>query len=89
MARGAQHAPAGWSAFSSLPAMARGIPLYSTWTGADSLVAHFAGMGGRVPELRGCHPDGGEPAGAFVADVVGRHRAAASASGGRGLKRRG
>ena len=65
--------------------MAQGIPLYSTWTGPGSQILHFAGRGGRVPELRGCPPDGGEPADAFVSDVVGRYRAVVARDGPQAL----
>ena len=43
--------------YSSVPAMARGIPLLSTWTGEDSRLYDFDSAGGRPAELLSCHHD--------------------------------
>ena len=55
-----QHASHGWSSYSSVAAMSRGIPLLNTWIGPgenrDAMylgtLAGFARTGGCPPELR-------------------------------------
>ncbi len=51
-----QQSPNGWSAFSSFAAMAKGIQLFNTWRGGDSLLDKFQSNGGKPEELMTCYP---------------------------------
>lgn len=50
-----QHASEGWSSYTSVPAMARGIPLINTFTGGGHRYAHFKHYGEVPPEFHACH----------------------------------
>ena len=50
-----QHASQGWSSYTSVPAMARGIPLINTYTGANHRYAHFKHYGEVPREFHACH----------------------------------
>ena len=50
-----QHASEGWSAYTSVPAMARGIPLINTYTGANHRYKHFKHYGEVPTEFHTCH----------------------------------
>ena len=60
-----QHASEGWSSFTSVPAMARGIPLINTFEGSDHRFDLFRSHGQVPRELYTC-----EQLGAFVRDAV-------------------
>jgi hypothetical protein len=49
-----QHAPHGWSSFTSVPAMAKEIPLINTFTGADHRFNLFSEHNGLPPEFYSC-----------------------------------
>ena len=49
-----QHSPDGWSAFSSVVAMFRGIPLLNTWKGNFNRIREFRRRGEAVRELHTC-----------------------------------
>jgi hypothetical protein len=49
-----QHAPHGWSSFTSVPAMAKEIPLINTFTGADHRFNLFAEHNGLPAEFYSC-----------------------------------
>lgn len=50
-----QHASTGWSSYTSVPAMARGIPLINTYTGANHRYGHFKHYGEVPREFHACH----------------------------------
>ncbi len=60
-----QHASEGWSSFTSVPAMARGIPLINTFNGCNHRFNLFRSHGQVPRELYTC-----EQMGAFVLDAV-------------------
>jgi hypothetical protein len=49
-----QHASEGWSSYSSVPAMAKAIPLINTYTGLDHRYKVFARYGEVPPEFHMC-----------------------------------
>lgn len=49
-----QHAPVGWSAYTSVPAMAKSIPLINTYDGREHRHAFFAHHGGLPAEFHTC-----------------------------------
>lgn len=49
-----QHASHGWSSYTSVPAMARGIPLINTYTGENHRYAFFKHYGEVPRELHSC-----------------------------------
>ena len=51
-----QHTPSAWSSYSSVVAMARRIPLFSTWRGSQNRLDSFAAAGGTPKELTSCDP---------------------------------
>lgn len=60
-----QHASEGWSSFTSVPAMARGIPLINTFNGSNHRYEQFRSHGKVPRELYTC-----EQMGAFVREAV-------------------
>lgn len=50
-----QHASQGWSSYTSVPAMARGIPLINTYTGGNHRYEHFKQYGEVPREFHRCH----------------------------------
>jgi hypothetical protein len=64
-----QHASTGWSSYTSVPAMARGIPLINTFTGDGHRFDMFASYGKVPDEFYSCHG-----LREFVLDVVERSR---------------
>ena len=66
-----QHASEGWSAYTSVPAMARGIPLINTFTGDGHRFDMFASYGKVPSEFYSCRG-----LREFVRDVVERTRRA-------------
>ena len=60
-----QHASTGWSSFTSVPAMARGIPLINTFTGSNHRFDLFSQYGFVPREFYSCHK-----AEAFARDAV-------------------
>ena len=58
--------------------MARGVPLFTTWTGRSLQIAVLLKAGGKVIQIRSCHPGRQDSIDSFVADVVARYRASAA-----------
>ena len=50
-----QHAPTAWSSYSSVVAMAKQIPLFSTWMQQPNVLTDFEAVGGCPKELTGYH----------------------------------
>ncbi len=53
-----QHTPSAWSSYSSTVAMARHIPLFSTWHGPYNVLTRFEEAGGKPEELTSCNSSG-------------------------------
>lgn len=49
-----QHASSGWSAYTSVPAMAKAIPLINTYSGANHRYGFFSQFGELPPEFFSC-----------------------------------
>ncbi len=50
-----QHASTGWSSYTSVPAMAKGIPLINTFTGNNHRFDLFSKHGEIPSEFYACH----------------------------------
>lgn len=69
-----QHASTGWSSYTSVPAMMRGIPLINTFTGQGHRFEHFRRHGEVPREFHACHEKRDfvrKAVGAWIAQVRG------------------